>query len=504
MIRKFGILTIALLWTIPAAASASSTIYSHDIGSDIITPLPFDVEMGDFTTTATTTIGDGSYIALKTRNPSASYNPSGQFYFVTYGSSCSFSAGPQFTVLQPYVSGISAGTFFDNKAVISANSGYTLNPGRYTLCSTRYGSGSFPGTIDYIGDQVSSSTFQYLRGSIFVYDTGSASVVSISPTGGFSNIVSNPVTYSGIVKIPAAAFGGRSSVNVKMMVQGVGELGNVQYPSFSGFGGIGPEGGFLLNKQNQIYSHDVTQSELDTSSNFAFSVTNSDYKNEVVVTVNVGGIASSSRFTIDATTTVGQLNSDRVNTQIDFLNAQLATTSPDISSCGIGAFNLGGCTVAMLYVQQSDLNAALLSFLDSASHMWPLGYGTRLIEILLDTSASDQSELPAIIDTDLPISTPGAGAHLKLGFFDGLLQTGTILSTAQNPNTGHTLRDIVEPGWRDFVFAGAALIMIFEVLGISTMLGGSEMAANEKGRWRIGMDSRHGYAKVAYGPINRK
>jgi len=148
------------------------------------------------------------------------------------------------------------------------------------------------------------------------------------------------------------------------------------------------------------------------------------------------------------------------------IEGYIASSTFSMASCSEWvSFNLGDCLGILLIPQYQPIAEALTSFKDGFLSVWPLGYVTRILEIMFTPSVV---ELPNWVVTMPNFSPAAQGQTIDLTPWPNLLGADSYLSEATNPDTGHTLYEIVYPTWSNFVYLLGFILMISDILGLGT------------------------------------
>lgn len=211
-----------------------------------------------------------------------------------------------------------------------------------------------------------------------------------------------------------------------------------------------------------------------TAGEFYYSTTTTlnsgNYALKSLVQYTGGANYIQNTFIAGTSTVIGKAQSGTVDEFNSFYSSLTATTTDGYAGqCAV--WNVGSAAfhdcIAYLFVPSSNFIGQGITTLGSlVASAAPFGYGTLFANTWrTGATTSAVSALPVLSFT-LPTGYPGAGTVIPLTPWSKLLGDGTILSTATNPNTGHTIRQIVEPGWDNFVYFLFLLALMGEFLGI--------------------------------------
>lgn len=143
------------------------------------------------------------------------------------------------------------------------------------------------------------------------------------------------------------------------------------------------------------------------------------------------------------------------------------TTGQSILNCNFVnplKWDVVGCLVSLVIPPQSVLQNDFDQLKDGLFEKWPLGYVTRMIEIL---AASTTRDMP-VLSATIPQGVIGAGASITLdinGVLDQFLYatTGQFINSSAPSN--RTLYDITNDYWEIFVYICLGLYILRRLLG---------------------------------------
>lgn len=196
--------------------------------------------------------------------------------------------------------------------------------------------------------------------------------------------------------------------------------------------------------------------------------------------------ATTTTFTVGTSTAWGQLQLQQQDRQAEMAQALTSTsTSGYAGQCGVlfaDTVAFGDCMQYLFIPSSNAIGDALIHLGSQFIQMLPMGYGYRFVVLWQQADQhGDVSMLPSLSFT-LPTGYPGAGQSFDITPWNKLLGSGTVLSTATNPNTGHTIRDIVEPLWDKAVYAMVFVGLLIELFNFggsaSWGVAGEEQAAS--------------------------
>jgi len=171
------------------------------------------------------------------------------------------------------------------------------------------------------------------------------------------------------------------------------------------------------------------------------------------------------------------------------------TATPSYSSddCDILSSAFFSCLTYLFNGQDGVINTQVQNVINDASKRWPFGYGTIVVTALSNPD-TDTGELP---DLNMDISTTGlaplaSAPDINLSPWVVMAST-SLLSTAEDPKTHRTLREIVEPGWTVFVHLLFTLVIFTQLMGFGGQVfshGDADGSAQENRNRRSYLNSR--------------
>jgi len=144
------------------------------------------------------------------------------------------------------------------------------------------------------------------------------------------------------------------------------------------------------------------------------------------------------------------------------------TAQPTYSSadCDILGGTWFSCLTYLFNAQDGIVSAQVTSTINDALRRWPFGYATIVVTSLSNPD-TDDAELPAL---DFHLDSTGLAPLASAPDIDlspwGVMASGSLLSTAEDPESGKTLREIVEPGWTSFVYILFTLVLLTQMYGL--------------------------------------
>lgn len=127
---------------------------------------------------------------------------------------------------------------------------------------------------------------------------------------------------------------------------------------------------------------------------------------------------------------------------------------------GTTTWNFKSCMNQLFVPSNQDLENTTSALYSKFSTKFPWGF---VALFLAYQDNNDVSDLP-VLSVTLPQGYPGEGTTVTMDVFNKLLGSTTMLSTAQNPNTGHTLRQIVETGWSVLVYTTFGMGLLIAIM----------------------------------------
>jgi len=217
---------------------------------------------------------------------------------------------------------------------------------------------------------------------------------------------------------------------------------------------------------------------------------NGNYAVRVRINHATGAVYQQSSFIVGSSTVVGNARSKSLSEFNAFVSELSATTTDGYAlECALWNISSGSfhSCLAYLFVPNTESVAQNLIGLGAlVRYMPPWGYGFLMADYLsAGTTSASTSGLPTAVIT-LPAGYPGAGATFDLTPWNYLLGPTSLLSTATNPNTGDTLKDIVQDDWNNLVYFtfGLALLRIFTGVGISEVNAEARRRSRGKTSWQ--------------------
>jgi len=189
-------------------------------------------------------------------------------------------------------------------------------------------------------------------------------------------------------------------------------------------------------------------------------------------------------FLVGTSTLLSQAYMNVVGDTYSYIStADATTTAAFAQTCNPlgGTFDMLSCIVFLALPNPQRTASYIQAVSDEASTAFPFGYVTliRLQLFSVSSSTASASILPTL-DIEIPSGFPGAGSSFNLTPWDNLLGDTSILATAEaagdNPQT---LREVVEPGWRKLVYLSFILILLFELIGMGSYIGGHNLAESQ-------------------------
>lgn len=147
---------------------------------------------------------------------------------------------------------------------------------------------------------------------------------------------------------------------------------------------------------------------------------------------------------------------------VNYLTTGTTTPLSDFSACAFSSFSVTGCILAMFVPSQAVLQNDLLQAQQGIAVHAPWGYAYRMVQIF--TSTTTPQDLPTFTAT---IQT-GETSTTSLTFdpTDMLSGGATLLNGIEDPNSGHNMKDIVQPFVRLFIALSVFIIIFHDLLSM--------------------------------------
>lgn len=177
-------------------------------------------------------------------------------------------------------------------------------------------------------------------------------------------------------------------------------------------------------------------------------------------------------FTIGQATFAGNLYGNLVDDLNGYISGAPATTTTAVAkSCNpiSGQFSIIECTYFLLLPNPTYSSDLVSGIKEDIAYKVPWGYATRFYDLVsgVSTTTASTSTLPSLVIT-LPTGYPGAGGTFDLTPWDKLLGTGSMLATTQSAGSNpKTIRQMVEPGWTNFVYLSFLIMIVTKLIGLS-------------------------------------
>lgn len=140
------------------------------------------------------------------------------------------------------------------------------------------------------------------------------------------------------------------------------------------------------------------------------------------------------------------------------------TTAQSVIRCNPWDFDIMICLISLIIPPQSVLQGDFEQLRDGFLTKWPLGYVTRLIDIL---AASTTRAMP-VISAIIPAGVVGAGSTITLDInnsLDYILNATTSQFNNVSASSTRTLYEITSDYWEIFVYACLGLYILRRILG---------------------------------------
>jgi hypothetical protein len=140
------------------------------------------------------------------------------------------------------------------------------------------------------------------------------------------------------------------------------------------------------------------------------------------------------------------------------------TTTQSVLRCNPINFDIVVCAISLVYPSQAVLQADFDQIRTNLLEKWPIGYVTRMIDIL---TASTSAYIP-LIDVTIPAGVVGSGSHIRLdanNALDYILNATTSAFANVSASSTETFYEITSYYWDIFVYILLGLYILRRILG---------------------------------------